>query len=472
VPGVTTAAAPARNGWVVAGLVVLFAAVSAMVVLPRALGTPEISVFDEASHADWVWHLAHGQLVTRGDTMTPEVLAEWSCRGWAWPGLDVPSCDTVPNDPASYSSKGINYNHFHAPAYYALTAVGAVVVGWFAPGTDIVTAGRAVGVVWMVASMAGVFAVARVLGARRWVSAAAGVVAATLPLVVHLHAIVTNDAAVVAVGALVVGVAVRCVHTPVRWWWLAAVGVVAGLTKVVMLPAVVAAVVVLVAMAWLGPAGQLRRLVVAAAALVAGFVAATSAWLGLQVIRAPDTAYVDPVPGDVTGDGVVSAIVGSAFDTLPPTAGRLDWVIGGPGPAAQVWQGATDAVLLAVPVVLVAIGAITLVVRRRRQTGDVAGDVAGDDAGSDAPYGFDAQLAVALGVAIVVGLVAGALAINTQHYLAKGSAMSVVHPRYGLAVLAALLGGLAMMAERWRVTRLAMGAAAAAGVVVTVADRL
>jgi 4-amino-4-deoxy-L-arabinose transferase-like glycosyltransferase len=443
------------------------------VVLPSALGDPRISVFDEPTHADWVARMLDGELVARGDTITPEVLAEWSCRGWA---LDssLPPCDGVPHDASEYTSKGLNYNHFHAPGYYALTALGAGVVGWVAPATDVVTAARVVGVGWAVLGMVGVYAVARELGARVSVARAAGLLVVGTPLVVHLLSVVNNDAALIAAGALIIWVGLRAVRTGVPWWWAAGAGAAAGLIKVVALPVVLTAVILTIAVAWLWcrPGDRRRRLVGSALLMAAGFAVVSVAWFGVQSLRAPDAPFVDPVPGDVKGAGVPWAIVGVVFDTLPPTA----------GPPAATTRAAmqasdeivrlvlrtgrlVDLVLAAVPIALVFAGAGPAVARRRRvfEGGGQQGD--GD---SDDPW----WVGVPLGVAMVCGLAIGAVALNVQHWLAKGSALSSLHPRYGLALLAAFLGGLAMLADRYRGTRVALWALVIAGLTASVVASL
>lgn len=458
----------------------LFVVVASAAVLPGALGDPRVSVFDEMTHADWVARMLDGELVKRGDTIAPEVLAEWSCRGWA---LDtpLPPCEDVPNDAGDYTSKGINYNHFHAPGYYVVTAVGAGIVGWFVPATDVVTAARVVGVLWAAAAMGGVYAVARELGTRVSVARAAAVLVVGFPLVAHLLSVVTNDAALVAAGALVTWIGLRAVRTGVPWWWALGAGAVAGAVKIVTLPVVVATalLLVLVAFVWSGVGTYRSQLVRTAVLVVAGFGLVTVAWFGIQTLRAPDTPFVDPVPGDVKGAGVGWAIVGVAFDTLPPTASP-------PAATARAAMLASDEVVrlvlrfgrvldlvvVAVPLTLVMAGAGPAALRRRRCLASDfdpgAGDTGTGVTKSDDPW----WLGVPLGISLVAGLVVGAVALNLQHWMAKGSALSTLHPRYGLSLLAALLGGLAMLVDRYRATRVGLWVVAGCGVVATLATYL
>jgi len=447
----------------------VFLVASALLVLPGALGEPRVSVFDETTHADWIVSLLDADPVRRADTLDPTVLAEWSCRGWFYDS-PLPSCASVPNDPGAYPAGGVNYNHFHPPAYYLLTAAGVAAVGVVAPDTDVITAARLMGVAWAAAAMAGVYAVARELGARRSVARVAGVLALTFPLVTHLFSVVNNDPAVVVAGALVTWVGLRAVRTGVSWWWAIAAGAVAAATKVVAFPAVLAAVVfvVAVAMVW-QPAGTRRRQLLGVAALMmVGFVATTALWLGIQTLRAPEVAYVDPVPGDVTGADVPAALVGSALDLVPPTAGAHRPIEQTPSTAAVVrlWTRLGNVVIGAVPLALVFAGAGAAAAQRRRlrATHGASGVV---DAGVD-PW----WLGVPLGGSIIAGLVAGAVALNVQHWLAKGSALSALHPRYGLALLAALVGGLSMLADCHRAGRVGLWVLTGVGVLVTVVANL
>jgi len=454
--------ATTRARWSVAITLVLFVAVSAVLVPLSAFGDERMSVFDEPTHADWVWRIANGDLVIRGATIAPEILREWSCRQSAWGEfMYVPPCDSVPNDPVTYSAFGVNYNHFHAPLYYAITAAGALAVQWVAPVESFVNAARLVGVLWLAGAMAGVYAVARQLGVRRSTARAAGVLLGLLPLVLHTSSIVSNDAALGVVGAALVWVALRSVTARVPVLVVGAVGVVAGLTKVVTFPAAAAAVLIMVgvALVWRAPGPQRRRLLVGAMTLAVGFTLAQAAWLGVQTLRAPDGDYVDPVPGDVITEGFpLGVIVSTALDTLPPTSDPVRRSIESPGVVVEVWHRVTDLVLLLVPVGLVATGAGAAV--RLRQ--DVRLGRVRDPR----------WLGVPVGVSVVVSLMMGAVVLNLQHWMAKGSALSYIHPRYGLALAPVLVAGLAMLADRHRLTRRALWVVVGVGAVVMVGSLL
>lgn len=469
-------AEPPPSPWRHRALTLLvFLVSSAAVVLPGALGDSRVSVFDEVTHADWVAALTNGDLVRRGDTIDPDLLVEWACRGWAYE-TGLPACAEVTADPAStpaasFPARGLNYNAFHPPGYYVPTAVGAALGRAIVPTTDLVTSARVMGVGWSVLAMVGVYAVARELGARVSVARAAGVTVVGFPLVAHLLSIVNNDAAVLAVGALVTWVGLRTIRGPVRWWWLAGVGAVAGITKVVLLPAVLGTVVLLgmVALWWPRHGSDRRRLVAAGALIAMGFVATTGVWLGLQSVRAGNVTYVDPIPGDVTGGDVPLALAGVALDTFPPTAGARSPMAVSPGVLEIVttWADVGNLILTAVPFALVfaGLGAATA---RRRALASVGAGGDGSLQLSGMPAADSWWVGVPLGASTMVGLVVGAVGLNTQHWLAKGSAISVLHARYGLALLAALLGGLALLSDRHRVTRVALWVFALTGVVVGV----
>ncbi len=454
--------ATTRARWSLAITLMLFVAVSAVLVPLSALGDERMSVFDEPTHADWVWRIANGDLVIRGATIAPEILREWSCRQSAWGEfMYVPPCDSVPNDPVTYSAFGVNYNHFHAPLYYAITAAGALAVQWVAPVESFVNAARLVGVLWLAGAMAGVYAVARQLGVRRSTARAAGVLLGLLPLVLHTSSIVSNDAALGVVGAALVWVALRSVtaRVPVLVRGCRRSGCRADQGGDVPGCGGCGADHGGVALVWRAPGPQRRRLLVAAMTLAVGFTLAQAAWLGVQTLRAPDGDYVDPVPGDVVTEGFpLGVIVSTALDTLPPTGDPVRRSIESPGVVVEVWHWVTDLVLLLVPVGLVATGAGAAVrLRQDVRLGRVR----------DLRW-----LGVPVGVSVVVSLMMGAVVLNLQHWMAKGSALSYIHPRYGLALAPVLVAGLAMLADRHRLTRRALWVVVGVGAVVMVGSLL
>jgi hypothetical protein len=189
------------------------------------------------------------------------------------------------------------------------------------------------------------------------------------------------------------------------------------------------------------------------------------AWLGVQSVRAPDGDYVDPVPGDVTGPGVPMALVGVAFDTFPPTASARSPMDASTEviQVTSLWKRFGDLLVGSVPLAMVLVGAGPAGALRRRVKDGEPVDAAAVD---------QRWVGVPLGVSTVIGLVVGAVALNVQHWLAKGTALSSLHSRYGLAMVALLLGGLAMLADRYRPTRWALWGFVGVGLVVALVGAL
>jgi hypothetical protein len=446
-----------------------FVLVAMMVVPLTALGYPRLSVFDEATHLDQALRLAHGDLVVRGDTLLPEVLRDWACRGFYDPTATFPACGDESLDPAAFPAAGLQYNWFHAPGYYLLTGVAARVTTALTPIDSVLTAARLMGVAWLAGAMAVTAALARRLGSSRSAANAAAVGLATVPTVVHLAGIVNNDIAAALAGGLVVLVAVTVVQrnaeVPRPWLWLAGVGVLAGLTKLVVFPAVIAGAVLVLAGPWVSrrraggdalpaePGARTRMWAAAAvlaATLVLAFAATQGGWWAVQTMRADDRPYTDPLPGNLArADVTVRAIAATANDTWPPS-GQPFIAEHARTPALDRWQQVVDAALVAVPFALVAFG---IADHRRRRNGT-------------------GPLGAALAIATVVGLAVGSVALNVQHLIAKGSAYQSFHPRYGLALLPALLAGGALVADRHRYGRRALWLAVGVGGVVVVGSHL
>jgi type VI secretion system secreted protein VgrG len=68
-----------------------------------------LSVFDEATHADYSWQIAHGRVPAAGSLIDPEILREWSCHG-SWNNTPQPPCGMPNPVPAKYHGSGQNYN--------------------------------------------------------------------------------------------------------------------------------------------------------------------------------------------------------------------------------------------------------------------------------------------------------------------------------------------------------------------------
>lgn len=213
--------------FVLLGLLVLASAL-ALSAVKRA---PGLSYFDEWTHADYAYEIAHGQIPSRGSLIAPQIAREWSCHGG--PGAYVtPPCHS---DAAvtSYPLRGENYNSEHPPLYYAITGVLASAIDAIIPGEQFITAARAIGLLWLYAAMVVLYAAIRSFGAglRPAVLGAAGL--ALWPVVLHASSTVNSDAAAPLAGSLSLWVLARIVVQQKTGWFLpTAVAIAVSATKI------------------------------------------------------------------------------------------------------------------------------------------------------------------------------------------------------------------------------------------------
>jgi hypothetical protein len=178
------------------------------------------SALDEATHIDYVWDIAHGQIPAKGDKLSDWTLAEWACRGQA-NIKNLPACGS--SKPAgAFPGRGLQYNFAHPPLYYgvnagiALAITAATPVGFF-------DASRIGSGLWLLAGLIALYLAMRYWGVRWRVALPATAAAISLPVVLHAGTITTNDAPAVLCGALGVYLLARVVKYGNDGWVLPAV---------------------------------------------------------------------------------------------------------------------------------------------------------------------------------------------------------------------------------------------------------
>lgn len=200
-PSTRTAAEPMRRLAAVILLATLFSAFFAGV---TALHVKGFSLYDELTHADYAWRVAHGELPAAGDHIAPRVRAEAACRGFAMqPGEHFAKIGDCGDPAPDYRvANGENFNFAHPPLYYAVTGVVARVADEVTPGTRFMTFARLAGIVWLAAAVVVLYLAARRFGVGAWTAAVTALTMASLPVVFYADATVTNDAPAVLGGAL------------------------------------------------------------------------------------------------------------------------------------------------------------------------------------------------------------------------------------------------------------------------------
>ena len=203
------------------GWSVLWVAVAALVVLPYMHSYRHLSPLDEMVHVDYLVKMQDGHLVRGGELSGETAMRAQACRGHDLKDFPGPPCTAKVLRAEQFPFGGYNTAYADPPVYYVVTAAGAGVLDQLPGVHDIVTEGRAIGVLWLGAGLALTFLLALRLGANRWSAAGATLLVASTPGVAHAMATITSDAPSLLVGAGLCLVAVAFVRGRASWWWLA-----------------------------------------------------------------------------------------------------------------------------------------------------------------------------------------------------------------------------------------------------------
>jgi len=175
-------------------------ATSIAIVAPTAIRVKGISLFDEPTHLDYAYELAHGHVPARGSFISPAIRDEIVCRGPANRKVALTQCGTPAPTNQKPASNNQNYNFAHPPLYYGITGVltRAGTLVW--RGAHFVTIARLLGIFWLFGGMLVAY-----LGLRKlrvdWLIAACGAeLLAFTPAIFYLDSTVTNDAAAALCG--------------------------------------------------------------------------------------------------------------------------------------------------------------------------------------------------------------------------------------------------------------------------------
>jgi hypothetical protein len=243
----------ARAGWrqgrlaaaaPLAGLLLL--GMLMVVLYVRAYGP--LSPLDEMEHIDYVHHLLDGDMVQLGDTLVPETERAVACRGLDLP-YQPPPCDG-PYTTSDFPNEGYNTAYIHSPVYYGITA------GWTwlwdhvaLPGDD-VSLMRSSGLLWVVATLVGLWGMFNALQFSRLQRVAGCLLVLASPTVVLAFGTVTNDATALAVGAAVTWAVVRWDQGRGSLWLVVLLSALGVLLKVTNIGVVTLAVVYVAVRTW------------------------------------------------------------------------------------------------------------------------------------------------------------------------------------------------------------------------------
>jgi hypothetical protein len=389
-------------------------------------GSP-MSIFDEPTHADYAYRIAHGQIPERGTLLSPEIRHEWSCRGGP-AGLTLPPCNATEYPASLYPNRGENYNFGHPPLYYAITGYAARGLDALVPGDHFVTLGRMVGSLWLFAGMIVLYLGLRRFGAR-WPFAFGGAaLLAVCPGVLHASSTITNDAAAVLCGAVAVYLlAGLLMENRISWVAAALATFFATATKVMnALPLIVLAAVILI-MAVVRYRQRDRRQAAHLALTVVGmavaFLVVYKGWSIFQSHRGVAN-WVSPIAGissEPVNGSPLNELLSTSFSGfqlinfyyLPAQIN---------GEIVSLWGRVLGIIVTAAPFLAMA--------------------------------SFRARAPQwVLGLATIGGILAYPLIVELQVYFEDREYFPAIVPRYGLSLIPMSLACLAVVASRLRMWR-------------------
>lgn len=416
-----------RMVWVGAALAALSAALVGLAVI-RA---PQMSPFDEWTHADYAWRISHGQIPAAGTPVTPQILQQLACRGVAGYSLHLPPCDQANPPPAAFPSRGEDYNFGHPPLYYGITGGLARLADTVVPGQHFFVLARLVGLLWLWAAMLVLFLALRTFGAP-WRYAAIGpALLPILPGVLRACSTVNNDAAAPLAGALALLVLARFFgQNRTGWLFPSTVTFLVAATKVLnVLPMIVVAAVFCVFAVVRRRAGDraaARSMMLVVFGIAAASLVVYQGWALFQAGRG-DPNWVSPVAG-VSDRPVIGLpfreLTSTFLSGLSPESGYfLPSSIN--GEAMTLWARSLDVAIVAAPF-------MALVAWERRSTGWL------------------------VGVVTLVGLAAYPLVVELQVYLSTHRYFPLVNSRYGMSMETLAMACLALVVWKRGGLRLAV----------------
>lgn len=320
------------------GTLVALAVAAGLLVAAVAARFPDVSVYDEPAHLDYVHRAEAGEVPRMGDRLSPRVVENILCRDL--PADQPGACAARDPQPEQLGADGFQYEAQQPPVYYVVTGALRQVVA-LGPSDDLLLTARLTGAAWLFAGLLALWLALARLRVRPLAAATILAVPLVSPAVVYHSATVTNDAAVLLLGALAVHLLLDSVRRPTTarvagWSGLAWVAV---WTK----PQILLAFVAMGVTATLCRYRPGRRLVPGDRWLVPLAAGAVSyvVWAGLVEAR----ATVDP-------DVVLDALLGfKQTDQFPGESviGQLDGLVGafiGPTPLTTGFVAGIGTLLL------------------------------------------------------------------------------------------------------------------------------
>ena len=206
---------------------------------------PGVFRVDEHMYIDYLYRVDAGRYyLPHGQLLTAAAVQEIRCRGTEPipppPTPPARNCKVMPYGFTGLPDGGYNSADIYPPTYFMLTDVGARLLMDVGVTTNLVTAGRLTGVLWMALGMTVVFFLARELGAKKSAAWAALLLTGCTPWFLAFWFHVTPDAMSLPMGGLVVLAALKWDRKQLGFGWMIAASVLSIAIKPVNIVAVAA----------------------------------------------------------------------------------------------------------------------------------------------------------------------------------------------------------------------------------------
>jgi hypothetical protein len=196
--------------------------------------TPAMSPVDEWVYIDYLYKLPVQGFVREGDVIGPEALQLMACTGEKAYGPMGPSCESSKVgsniDPALFPYEGKQSAFAYTPLYFIPTFVVAKAIQ-LVTGTDLLTAARFTGPLWLAATMLLFFALFRAFKVNRLVTVAIGLAFIGSPFAWWTYTYISTDIPSVGISALLLLAAKKFIDSRWSGWWVVLLSVVAVLFK-------------------------------------------------------------------------------------------------------------------------------------------------------------------------------------------------------------------------------------------------
>jgi hypothetical protein len=316
-----------------------------VLVVPTVRTVSGVSLIDEREHMDNMLRGSHGRIGHIGQQLTQETLLELCARGRAAtfipnyaPVAPFPPCPSRGRlNPADFAFEGLN-SSTQDPPYYLVTGLTARALRALTPGWEsLVTWGRVLGAVWLLAGTYLVLRLGDLLDIDRKPLVVALVLMAVLPTQLHAETTINPDAMAFVAGAAILLAGLAWQRKRASVVWLVAVSAAAIWLDRANVVALLIVFVYAALRAWAEERGvahgirSWKRYIAGAAAVAIAVVAVVGTWRVIErrlrpetIVRASPSVPDKPFPPESTPfrpdglpiDSTFSA--GSIFGMLPP----------------------------------------------------------------------------------------------------------------------------------------------------------